>query len=390
MTERLEYHELANIFPLIQGVEFDELVKDIQWNGLQEPIILYEGKILDGRNRYNACLQANVEPSFVQYQGAEPLSFVVSLNLRRRHLSESQRAMVAQSVANLGHGKRRSKDVAIDTSFSQVSQPEAAEMLNVSRESVIRAAKVAKSGDESLIEAVEQGQVSVSAASDLTELPKEEQKTIVLQGEEEVLKKAKEIRQQRASVSKEKREEARKEALKIKPPEGSYRTIVIDPPWEMTKIDRDLSPNQVDFDYPTMSIEDIVKFKIPCHEECHLWLWTTQKYLPDSFNILKEWGFTYLVTCVWHKNGGFQPVGLPQYNCEFVILARRGGQPFLETKAFPVCFEGKRREHSRKPEEFYDLVKRVSPEPRIDIFSRESREGFDQFGNEKDKFDVLQ
>ena len=55
MTERLEYHELANIFPLIQGVEFDELVKDIQWNGLQEPIILYEGKILDGRNRYNAC-----------------------------------------------------------------------------------------------------------------------------------------------------------------------------------------------------------------------------------------------------------------------------------------------------------------------------------------------
>ena len=73
-----------------------------------------------------------------------------------------------------------------------------------------------------------------------------------------------------------------------------------------------------------------------------------------------------------------------------MILARRGGQPFLETKAFPVCFEGKRREHSRKPEEFYDLVKRVSPEPRIDIFSRESREGFDQFGNEKDKFDVLQ
>lgn len=382
----MQYHELANIFPMMSESEISELSRDIAENGQQESIIIYQGKILDGRNRYQACQKAGIQPVYEDYEGEDPLSFVISLNLRRRHLSESQRAMVAQSVANLGHGERRAKDVAIATPFSQVSQPEAAEMLNVSRDSVIRAAKVAKSGDESLIEAVEQGKVSVSAASDLTELPKEEQKTIVLEGEEEVLRKAKEIRQHRAAVSKEKRDEARRQALEIKPPEGRYRTIVIDPPWDMTKIDRDLAPNQVDFEYPTMTLEEIKNFPMPAHEECHLWLWTTQKFLPDCFEILKAWDFKYLVTCVWHKNGGFQPVGLPQYNCEFVILARRGGQPFLETKAFPTCFQAPRREHSRKPDEFYDLVKRVSPGPRIDIFSREKREGFDQFGNETEKF----
>lgn len=382
----MQYHELANIFPMMSDSEISELSRDIAENGQQESIIIYQGKILDGRNRYQACQKAGIQPAYEDYEGEDPLSFVISLNLRRRHLSESQRAMVAQSVANLGHGERRAKDVAIATPFSQVSQPEAAEMLNVSRDSVIRAAKVAKSGDESLIEAVEQGKVSVSAASDLTELPKEEQKTIVLEGEEEVLRKAKEIRQHRAAVSKEKRDEARRQALEIKPPEGRYRTIVIDPPWDMTKIDRDLAPNQVDFEYPTMTLEEIKNFPMPAHEECHLWLWTTQKFLPDCFEILKAWDFKYLVTCVWHKNGGFQPVGLPQYNCEFVILARRGGQPFLETKAFPTCFQAQRREHSRKPDEFYDLVRRVSPGPRIDIFSREKREGFDQFGNETEKF----
>ena len=68
-------------------------------------------------------------------------------------------------------------------------------------------------------------------------------------------------------------------------------------------------------------------------------------------------------------------------------MARKGGQPFLDTKQFFTCFNAQRREHSRKPDEFYDLVKRVSPEPRIDIFGREGRDGYDVWGVEKDYFD---
>jgi ParB-like chromosome segregation protein Spo0J len=75
----LEFHPLANIFPLVEGAEFDELVADIREHGLHEPIVVYEDKILDGRNRLRACVAAGVEPAFIPYTGDDPISYVVSL-----------------------------------------------------------------------------------------------------------------------------------------------------------------------------------------------------------------------------------------------------------------------------------------------------------------------
>ncbi len=168
---------------------------------------------------------------------------------------------------------------------------------------------------------------------------------------------------------------------------GLYQTICIDPPWPIQKIERYEAPLQgPNLDYQTMTIEAIKHIVLPAAESCHLFLWTTQKFLPDSFLIIDTWGFKYVLTMVWHKAGGFQPTGLPQYNCEFVIYGRRGNPSFMNTKDFFCCFNGKRREHSRKPSEFYDVIRRVTPEPRIDIFSREKREGFESWGNESNKF----
>ena len=120
-------------------------------------------------------------------------------------------------------------------------------------------------------------------------------------------------------------------------PVGQFRTIVVDPPWPMEKIERDITPNQYDLAYPIMTLEEIQALPISnlAYEDgCHLYLWTTQKYLPSAFEILRGWGFTYIFTMVWHKAGGFQPFSLPQYNCEFVLFGRMGGLPFLDTKAF--------------------------------------------------------
>lgn len=170
-------------------------------------------------------------------------------------------------------------------------------------------------------------------------------------------------------------------------PKGKYRCLIVDPPWPIAKIEREEAPAQgKSLDYSTMSLDEIKAFPIPAHDECHMYLWTTQKFLPKSFEILEAWKFDYLVTMVWHKNGGFQPVNLPQFNCEFVLLGRRGGLPFVDTKNFFCCFSGKRREHSRKPTEFYDLVRRVSPGPRCDLFSTGKVEGFTQGGMQTEKF----
>ncbi len=175
-------------------------------------------------------------------------------------------------------------------------------------------------------------------------------------------------------------------------PEGKFSTIVIDPPWDMKKIERDVTPNQTKhLDYKTMTQVELIEFgdvvNSIAHTDCHMFMWTTHKFLLDALELLQAWGWKYVLTMVWHKPGGFQPYGLPQYNCEFAVYARKGSPSFITTKAFNCCFEGPRREHSRKPDNFYETIGRVTDGRRVDVFSREKRVGFEQLGDETEKFD---
>jgi N6-adenosine-specific RNA methylase IME4 len=121
-------------------------------------------------------------------------------------------------------------------------------------------------------------------------------------------------------------------------------------------------------------------------DDCHMFMWTTQKFQWLAKELIELYGFRPMFTMVWHKAGGFQPVGLPQFNCEFVIYGRKGSAKFTNTSKFSCCFNAPRREHSRKPDEFYDIVSLATKGPRIDVFSREPREGFAQFGDDTDHF----
>ena len=162
-----EYHPLANIFPLIDGPAYQELMGDVMRHGVREPVWLYEGQILDGRNRYRAAMAMGVECPTREYEGEDPTGFVVSLNLHRRHLSESQRAMVAAKLENLEHGQRRDANLHV----SPVSRSDAAELLSVSPRSVASAAKVQAGASPEIVQAVEQGAMSVSLAAKVVELP---------------------------------------------------------------------------------------------------------------------------------------------------------------------------------------------------------------------------
>jgi N6-adenosine-specific RNA methylase IME4 len=166
------------------------------------------------------------------------------------------------------------------------------------------------------------------------------------------------------------------------PPDGIYDVIVIDPPWPMEKIEREVAPEQVAFDYPTMEEDELAAMEIPAADDCHLWVWTTHKFLPMALRLLERWSFKYVCTFVWHKPGGFQPFGLPQYNCEFAIYARKGSPLFADATDFNVCFSAARSGHSEKPEMFYDTVRRVTAGHRLDMFNRRAIKGFDGWGNE--------
>lgn len=199
----LEYHPLANIFPIIEGKEFDDLVADIRTHGVREPIWLYEGKVIDGRNRHRASIAAGADCPMRTYDGADPIGFVISLNLHRRHLNESQRAMVAAKIANMAQGERT--DVQPSANLRKVSQERAAEMLNVSERSVTSAAKVKETATPELIREVERGAVSVSAAAEIATLSKDEQAEVVARGKDEIIRQANRIRRE----EKEKRREER-------------------------------------------------------------------------------------------------------------------------------------------------------------------------------------
>ena len=92
-------HEVSNIFPMMDRDEYRKFLKDIDKNGLRDPIWIYEGEIIDGRNRYKACLDLGIKPEFKTWDGKGSLvEFVVSMNLHRRHLNSSQRATIAAEI----------------------------------------------------------------------------------------------------------------------------------------------------------------------------------------------------------------------------------------------------------------------------------------------------
>ncbi|MDO8588386.1 MAG: MT-A70 family methyltransferase [Armatimonadota bacterium] len=169
---------------------------------------------------------------------------------------------------------------------------------------------------------------------------------------------------------------------------SKYRCIVVDPPWPIQKIEREVRPMQGQvLDYPTMTIDEIGALPVLAQadpEGCHIYLWVTHKYLPAGLQLLERWGFRYQCLMTWVKNVGFTPFSW-MYSTEHVLFGRVGSLD-LTRMGLRLDFTGKVREHSRKPEIFFDLVRQASPGPRLEMFARERRDGFDLWGNETERF----
>ncbi len=156
--------------------------------------------------------------------------------------------------------------------------------------------------------------------------------------------------------------------------QGGYRTILVDPPWQYGVWGNS---------YLTVEQIKAIPVKSLANKNCELYLWTTQKYLPDSFEVLKAWGFKYCQTLTWCKKPmGKGQGGVYTPTTEFLILARLGKMPKVE-RIDTTWWEVKRQnKHSKKPECFQDIIETVSEAPRLEMFARRYRMGWDVWGNE--------
>jgi len=173
-----------------------------------------------------------------------------------------------------------------------------------------------------------------------------------------------------------------------------YQVIYADPPWEMVRSFggtnwRNGERVRNTLDYPTMTLAEIKNLPIDSlsDKSTALYLWVTQRYLEESFGIVRGWGFKPVCTLAWCKpRGGF--VGGAYFsNLEFLLYAKRSGSR-INGKINSQWFELPRRKHSQKPDEFYEMIERVHNPPYLELFARQKVEGWDSIGFDIDGCDI--
>ncbi|WP_291854808.1 MT-A70 family methyltransferase [Bradyrhizobium sp.] len=393
----LPFHPYADLFPLIEGAEFAELAADLKANDLRERIVVLDGAILDGRNRYRAALAAGLLEDddgpdrtkyfirFVPSVDGDPLGFVISKNLRRRHLNESQRAMVADRLATMRQGERT--DLEPSANLPKVAQPDAARMLSVSERLVRHAKVVHDRGAPELQRAVDQGRLAVSAAAQAAKLTTEMQRRIAAEADAGRTNVVRSVIKQEARASREAALGEKQLAL----PDKKYGVILADPEWQFEPYSRDTGMDRAaDNHYPTSKTIDICARPVAtiAAADCVLFLWATAPMTPAALEVISHWGFAYKTHVIWHKtrNGhgrgsGFWFTG----EHELLMVGTRGNVPAPATalcgSVIAAPWQGR---HSAKPEAFAQLIERAFPTlPKIELNRRgPARPGWDAWGNE--------
>jgi N6-adenosine-specific RNA methylase IME4 len=161
--------------------------------------------------------------------------------------------------------------------------------------------------------------------------------------------------------------------------------LVIDPPWEYQKRQGDPT-HRAQCPYPAMSVEEIEALPVAdhAHEDAILWLWTTNAHLHDAYHVVEAWGFTVKTILTWAKDR----IGCGDWlrgQTEHCLLCVHGN-PVVRLTSQSTLLTAPRREHSRKPDEFYRLVETLCPGSKCELFARDQRDGWASFGAEVSKF----
>lgn len=364
----MKVHPAAKLMPLMKGDELKEFVEDIRQHGQRQPIVMFNGEVLDGRNRLEACRQLKIEPKIVEWtgRGQSPTAYVVSMNVARRQLTASQKAAIAHQMRPLfaaeakarkkaAGGDKRSTTAKADRSKAgtdpkgkrkpaHTTAQDAAKVVGVSSRIVEAAGAVEKASPE-LFAKVKEGEITVKQAA-------------------QQIKKSKQVDQAKVYV----------------PPEGEFELIVADPAW---KYDDELAGVGRELPYPTQTEAEICAVKIPAAVNCLLVLWVTNAHLLDgtALRVLAAWGFTPKAMLTWVKD----KIGMGRWlrgQTEHAILAIKG-HPVITLTNQSTVLHAPRRANSEKPHEAFALFESLTPATsRLEMWARTTRPGWKTSGSE--------
>lgn len=166
-----------------------------------------------------------------------------------------------------------------------------------------------------------------------------------------------------------------------------YLTILADPPWQLSLAGQRKRAKEASkptsLPYPTMDTTEICKLPVGdlAAEGCHLWLWTTNQHLEDGFAVMRAWGFKYLAPIHWIKPSGQGNWFI--HRTQTLLFGYRDKCRFPLARYRPNILATKDpKRHSEKPLEFYELIESISPDPRLEMFARDRRTGWNVWGNE--------
>lgn len=410
-------HEIANDYPVIPDKEFAELVESVRVNGVRVPIVMLDGKILDGRNRWAAGQEAGVDvPNrfFDPPTDGDPQEFVTDLNYHRRHLEVVQKGFIWSSMARRKHGQHGpySGEVHACTSPLAATTTERAEGARIGLRTLKQTDFAVTHGTDALKEAMREGTISVKSAEQIARFEPEKQEEIIAAarartgGDEEKLAKA--LQTEAANAVKRDKHAGISRGNRLADPDGvTYDVGVADPPW---KYEGEGVRGEAAGHYPTMTIREICAWSpvkgVPVRDlfakNAVLFLWTTvhnvwrrglaygdtDELAGNTVDVADAWGFPDFRGCfVWVKpHYGMGQWARNQY--EHLAIFTRGTFPtppttavvsnVLQGDAWPL---GK---HSEKPPATYDLIERMTPGDyrRVEFFARSSAPGWKGFGNQ--------
>jgi len=381
--------ELRALIPPLTEEEKRLLEESIVSEGCRDPLVVWGDVLIDGHNRYDICMRRDVPFRVVQREFAdkhEAKDWIIRNQLGRRNLTPEQRSYLIgkqyQERKRAQGGTGANQYTREQTPQSEGTAQKIAAENKVSRATVERAAQfalavdtIARNVGEEVREKILSREVPLTAkdVQKVVRLEPEKQKAII----EKVLSgEAKSVVDARRLVKKETVKE-------VAPPSGKYRVIYADPPWSYGNKLVD-GYGAAEDHYPTMTIEELCALPVKdlAEDNAVLFLWVTSPLLEECFEVIRAWGFKYKASFVWdklRKNFGY-------YNGvrhEFLLVCTRGSCTPDVPKLFDSVQSIERTEHSRKPEEFRQIIDTLYPHgKRIELFARRPAPGWEVWGNE--------